>query len=38
VAALSKVYSEAKIVGLPHGMGSSTDQIVTALELYKQIV
>lgn len=38
VAALGKIYGEAKIVAIPQGNGSQTDSIVTALELYKQIV
>jgi hypothetical protein len=38
VAALSKIYGEATIIGMPSGQGSGINQIVTALGLYKTIV
>lgn len=40
VAALSKIYEDATIIGLPTGLDGAnmTQQVVTALELYKKIV
>jgi hypothetical protein len=38
VAALSKIYGESKIIGMPFGQGNGVNQIVTALGLYQSIV